>query len=97
MKALNVTNIFHQMSLGLMEGMRLDFDYKFPSFIFRGHTANNAIVASCQFYRLVNKLQHTSQFHQVRTSDLQACCNVSVADSLQLVESDTSQHVDNKF
>ena len=33
MKALNVTKIFHQMSLGLMEGMRLDFDYKFPSFI----------------------------------------------------------------
>ena len=38
--------------------------------------------------QFVNKLQQACQFHQVATSllRLQACCNLSLSDLLQLVE-----------
>ena len=51
-----------------------------------------------ELHRLVNKLQQTCQFHQVATSLLkQACCNLSFADLLQLVEKTCGKPVDNKF
>ena len=63
------------------------------------YTAKNAnrLVASRQFYRLVATCQQVAsicQFHQVVTSLLsQACCDLSFADLLQLVETICSKPV----
>ena len=55
------------------------------------------VVNFTDLLQLFNKLQQAFQFHQVATSLLKSCCNLSLADLLQLVETTGNKLVDNKF
>ena len=57
------------------------------------HTAKNAT----ELLQFVNKLQQICRFHQIGTIlQNQACCSLSFADLLELVEKTCSKPLDNK-